>query len=104
MYQGRGDRGGAQSDSAGTGRLEEDEVEAPVVVGRRGGGGAQSVGRVGEVEAPVLVGRGGGGGRPAGLLPGGLARQRYHVNKQIMTNKTRGLQLRHGISWSVLVN
>ena len=81
MYQGRGDRGGAQSDSAGTGRLEEDEVEAPVVVGR-----------------------GGGGGRPAGLLPGGLARQRYHVNKQIMTNKTRGLQLRHGISWSVLVN
>ena len=40
MYQGRGDRGGAQSDSAGTGRLEEDEVEAPVVVGRRGGGEA----------------------------------------------------------------
>ena len=100
MYRGRGDRGGAQF----TGRVGE--VEAPVVVGtgRGGGGGAQSVGRVGEVEAPVLVGRGGGGGRPAGLLPGGLARQRYHVNKQIMTNKTRGLQLRHGISWSVLVN
>ena len=103
MYQGRGDRGGAQSDSAGTERLEEDEVEAPVVVGRRGGGGAQSVGSVGEVEAPVVVGTR-TRTRTAGLLPGGLARQRYHVNKQIMTNKTRGLQLRHGISWSVLVN